>query len=329
MMDRPDIDFGIVNYNGGDALLACVRSILGQSGIGVRVFVCDNASADGSLEQLRQSGMPCSLDETGVNLGYAGACNRLLAKMDAPIQVLCNMDLTFDSDWGVQVQEAFRRHAECGSVASLVLEAGDIVNAVGVRFHRDMHAVNESSGLPLATATGVTEKKVFGCYGAVMAFRREAASAVGPMDESFFLFYEETEWYLRHNLHGFSTIFAPQAIVRHERSRTTVRYSTFKLYYAERNRVRCALVYMPLHQLALLPFYSVQRYWQMAKGGIPGQDASGKKNRKWQLVTTLLKAWVLALLSWPEQWRKARQLRKRLGPTFKNRALAILRHYPS
>lgn len=329
MTDRPDIDFGIVNYNGGEALVACVRSILQQSGVGVRVFVCDNASVDGSLDRLRDSGLPCIIDETGANLGYAGACNRLLAQMDAPIQVLCNMDLTFDSDWGVQVQEAFRRHAECGSVASLVLEEGGIVNAVGVRFHSDMHAVNESSGLPLASASGVTEKKVFGCYGAVMAFRREAASAVGPMDESFFLFYEETEWYLRHNLHGYTTIFAPQAIVRHERSRTTVRFSTFKLYYAERNRVRCALVYMPFFQLMLLPIQSLLRYWTMAKGGIPNQDASGKKNGKWKLVTTLLKAWIVALTSWPEQWGKARQLRKRLGPSFKNRALAILRQYPA
>lgn len=324
-----EIDFGIVNYNGGEALVDCVSSILAMQGVTVRVFICDNASTDGSIKRLQGTSLPVSIDETGKNLGYAGACNRLLLQMDAPVQVLCNMDLTFDSDWGVHVLDVLARNPECGSVASLVVEPNGIVNALGVLFHSDMHAENEGSGKSLSELGALQEKKVFGCYGAVMAFRREVVQTVGLMDESFFLFFEETEWYIKHNLYGYHTLFCPRAVVHHERSKTTVRFSTLKLFYAERNRVRCAIRYLPWGKLLLLPFYSLLRYVRIAKVGIPSSDGSGKKNPKWKLAWTLLSAWIEALVGFPREFRVSRELESRLGKPFRNQVLALLQKYPA
>lgn len=328
-MSVPSIDFGIVNYNGGASLVACVQSILAQQSVSVRVWVCDNGSTDGSIDLLRQALPECVCDLAGANLGYAGACNRLLAQMQAPVQVLCNMDLEFDSQWGLAIHSMLERHPECGSVASFVLEPGQIVNAMGVLFHPDLHAENECSGVPLASVEPLTEKQVFGCYGAVMAFRREVVERVGPMDHSFFLFFEETEWYLRQNVLGFTTWFCPQAKVYHERSRTTIRYSTLKLYYAERNRVRCALRYLPWGPLLALPFHSLKRYTKMARTGIPSQDASGKKNPKWKLIWTLIQAWGVALWGVWGELQKAKALSEQAGHDYRKRAWKVVRQYPA
>jgi GT2 family glycosyltransferase len=217
------IDVGIINYNGGSELSECVKSLLAQTQ-SVRVLVYDNASTDNSIALLKNSGLDCKVIESSENLGYAGACNGLLENMDADIQVLCNMDLEFDPTWAENLLKCFDRHPEAGSVASLVMEKSGVVNAVGVQFGPDLFAKNEASGLNIADAD-VREKEVFGCYGAVMSFRKAAAEAAGKMDASFFLFFEETEWYFRHNLAGFKTVFCPEAKVYHERSMTTVRYS--------------------------------------------------------------------------------------------------------
>ncbi len=56
------------------------------------------------------------------NLGYAGACNKLLEQMNSEIQVLCNMDLEFSQSWAQNLLAAFNRYPETGSVASLVIE---------------------------------------------------------------------------------------------------------------------------------------------------------------------------------------------------------------
>ena len=319
------IDVGIINYNGGEELTACVKSLLAQTEP-VRVFVFDNASADNSVQLLRGQGLECKIIESDKNLGYAGACNGLLDNMDSEIQVLCNMDLEFDPAWARNLLACFERHPEAGSVASLVMEKSGVVNAVGVQFGTDLFAKNEASGLNIADAD-VREKEVFGCYGAVMSFRKAAAEAAGRMDASFFLFFEETEWYFRHNLAGFKTVFCPEAKVYHERSMTTVRYSPRKLFYSERNRLRTAIRLLPMGDVVKLPFRGFVRYLNMAKGGVPGQSGDGKKLSKAAICGALLKAWLQALAMLPQELRIRSKYRKQFG-NVGTKVRAILEMYP-
>lgn len=305
------IDVGIINYNGGKDLCLCVESLLRQTNP-VRVFVFDNASTDDSIELLEKSGKACEIIRSEKNLGYAGACNGLLDKMTSEIQVLCNMDLEFDTIWSRELQACFDRYPECGSVASLVMEKSGYVNAVGVLLGNDLFAKNEGSGLTV-DEVDVREKKVFGCYGAVMSFRRKAADAAGRMDDSFFLFFEETEWYFRHNLSGFETVFAPNAKVYHERSLTTVRYSPRKLFYSERNRLRTAVRLLPWSRIVQLPRLAVKRYLSMAKGGVPGKSGDGKKLSKVSICMAIAKAWLQVLLMFPSELAVRRKYKKLYG----------------
>ena len=319
------IDVGIINYNGGLELSECVGSLLAQS-VPVRVLVFDNASTDDSIAQLRKKNLDCKIIESSKNLGYAGACNGLLENMDSDIQVLCNMDLEFDPTWAENLLRCFERHPEAGSVASLVMEKSGVVNAVGVRFGADLFAKNEASGLDISAAD-VREKEVFGCYGAVMSFRKSAAVAAGKMDASFFLFFEETEWYFRHNLAGFKTVFCPDAKVYHERSMTTVRYSPRKLFYSERNRLRTAVRLLPLADVLRLPFQGVVRYLNMAKGGVPGQSGDGKKLSKVSICVALAKAWLQALAMLPDELVIRKKYRKKFG-NVGAKVREILESYP-
>ena len=305
------IDVGIINYNGSDELTECVKSLKAQT-VPVRIFVFDNASTDNSIQILKALNLDCKIIECSKNLGYAGACNGLLENMDSDVQVLCNMDLEFDPTWAENLLRCFERHPQAGSIASLVMEKSGVVNAVGVRFGPDLFAKNEASGLNIAEAD-VREKEVFGCYGAVMCFRKKAAEAAGRMDASFFLFFEETEWYFRHNLAGFKTVFCPDAKVYHERSMTTVRYSPRKLFYSERNRLRSAIRLMPIIDVFKLPVRGFVRYLNMAKGGVPGQSGDGKKLSKAAICGALARAWLQALAMLPGELVVRRKYRKKFG----------------
>ncbi len=319
------IDVGIINYNGGSELVECVKSLLMQTEP-VRVFVFDNASTDNSIELLKSQGLECKITQCPKNLGYAGACNGLLSQMEAEIQVLCNMDLEFDSAWASNLLKCFERHPECGSVASLVMEKSGFVNAVGVLLGADLFAKNEGSGLD-ANDADIREKDVFGCYGAVMSFRKAAARAAGAMDASFFLFFEETEWYFRHNLAGFKTVFCPEARVYHERSMTTVRYSPLKLFYSERNRLRSAIRLLPVSGILMLPVRGFVRYLNMAKGGVPGQSGDGKKLSKVAICKALAKAWLEAFVSFPKEWAIRKKYEREFG-NVTEKVRALLAAYP-
>lgn len=305
------LDVGIINYNGGGELVRCVKSLAAQRDVSVRVFVFDNASTDDSTEMLSKSGFLCEIIRSHKNLGYAGACNALLQAMDSPVQVLCNMDLDFADDWASHLLECFERNADAAAVASLVMERGGKVNAVGVLFLGDLFAENEGSGMDVRDVD-IREKEVFGCYGAVMAFRAECAKKVGPLDESFFLFFEESEWFFRFRLCGFKTIFCPEAKVYHERSLTTVRYSPRKLFYSERNRLRSAVRLLPASEIFKLPFRGFCRYVRMSKG-VPGRSGDGKKLSKVSICLALGKAWAEALLLLPRELRVRKDYRRRYG----------------
>jgi GT2 family glycosyltransferase len=296
------IDFGIINYNGGDSLLKCVKSIQNLQEAKNRIFIYDNNSQDDSLSNIDNS---VNIERSEKNLGYASACNALLKKMDSDIQVLCNMDLEFDKNWGKEILISFEENLECGSVASLVMEKSGAVNSAGIEFYPDMHAINVDK-IPLKG------ERVFGCYGAVMAFRKEAAQKVGFLEDSFFLFFEETEWYLRHNLLNFPTIFSPAAIVWHERSKTTVRYSPLKLFYGERNRIRTAIHYLPFCYLLKMPFYSFKRYLKMQKEMKKVNSDSTKKNSKIYLICILLKAWASGIFGKKPKFKLTKRDRKNI-----------------
>lgn len=319
-----NVDVGIINYNGGDELTKCVRSLVMQT-VPVRVLILDNASTDNSIALLKNSGLRCKIVQSDKNLGYAGACNMLLDNMNSDIQVLCNMDLEFEASWAEHLLACFAKHPEAGSVASLVMEKSGVVNAVGVQLGADLFAKNEASGLDI-TEADVREKDVFGCYGAVMSFRKEAAVAAGRMDDSFFLFFEETEWYFRHNLAGFKTVFCPYARVFHERSMTTVRYSPRKLFYSERNRLRSAVRLLPPVDVAKLPVRAISRYLSMAKG-VPGQSGDGKKLSKISICGALAKAWLQAIVCLPSELKTRREYRQKFGDV-NAKVIDLLNKYP-
>lgn len=304
------MDIGIINYNGGKALWQCVSSLLNQS-IPLNILIFDNASTDNSLS-LIESNKSCRIIRSSENLGYAGACNKLLEQMNSEIQVLCNMDLEFDQSWAQNLLAAFNRYPETGSVASLVIEKSGVVNAIGVLFEKDLFAENESSGKNISDLN-IQEKEVFGCYGAVMAFRKECVKKVGLLDASFFLFFEESEWYFRHNLAGYKTIFCPEAKVYHERSLTTVRYSPLKLYYSERNRLRTAIRLLPFTEIIKLPIYGFLRYLRMVKKGVPQKTGDGKSLSKKAVIVALLKAWLQALVLIPKEWKVRKKYQKQYG----------------
>jgi N-acetylglucosaminyl-diphospho-decaprenol L-rhamnosyltransferase len=74
----------IVSWNTRDLLRRCITTIhtsLADSGIGYRVVVVDNASADGTPAVLRAEHPEVALIEAGRNLGFAGGNNLALRKV--------------------------------------------------------------------------------------------------------------------------------------------------------------------------------------------------------------------------------------------------------
>src|SRR5262245_38979619 len=94
----PELAIIIVNWNTGELLEQCVRSIEANSpGVNYEIYVVDNASMDESHLFLRalkrlEGGAPIYLIENQENLGFARANNQAIAISETPLLLLLNPD---------------------------------------------------------------------------------------------------------------------------------------------------------------------------------------------------------------------------------------------
>jgi hypothetical protein len=74
-------------------------------------------------------------------------------------------------------------------------------------------------------------------HGAAMMVPRRVLEQVGPMNEDFFLYYEELDWCERIRKAGWTAWVVPQALVWHKESMTVARMGSLKTFYLTRNRI--------------------------------------------------------------------------------------------
>jgi GT2 family glycosyltransferase len=196
-------------------------------------------------------GPATSLVALGANHGFAGGINRAMKQLSEECEFvfLCNPDAIVAPDaLTLCALSLMNAPSSVVSVAPKMLLAGHsgVIDAVGNCVNDRGEAANVGLGQPdigqFDTAGSVTH--VFGpCFGAGM-FRRSAfdSSAVGPLDERMFMYYEDVDWNWRAQLLGYESITEPGAVVMHQMSSSTRHLAyDFKFHFTERNLMLCAL----------------------------------------------------------------------------------------
>ena len=96
--------------------------------------------------------------------------------------------------------------------------------------------------------------------GASMFARKEFVQSIGPMEEDYFLYFEELDWALRGKEKGWKMAFCPNAIVYHKLGASTGSrkvVSEISDFYFVRNRILIARKFFPLTLLTLYPGFLV------------------------------------------------------------------------
>lgn len=123
----------------------------------------------------------------------------------------------------------------------VIQNAGSLVFADGSGRDRGAIVRGTHQHYELDVGQYETLEEVFGACGASMLMRRRMLEDVGLFDESFFMYYEDTDLSWRARLRGWKVVYVPESVVWHAHCGTSVEWSPFFVFHTDRNRLAMLL----------------------------------------------------------------------------------------
>jgi hypothetical protein len=212
----------VVTYDALPWLERCLESVRG-----LETVVVDHGSRDGTLELVRERFPEARLIEQE-NRGLAAGWNAGIAATGGRYVLLLNADAWLLDDAVERLVAFADDHPEAAVVGPRLLNPDGSLQRSVRGFPTLWRLATEylflrklaprSEALNAFYAGGFDHDAVREAefvMGACLLVRRDAIEEVGPADEAFFLFSEETDWCYRFVRAGWKVLFYPGAEVAH------------------------------------------------------------------------------------------------------------------
>ena len=229
---RPPVLVAVVSYNTARLLDACLHALRPDAEAGrVSVTVVDNASSDGSPEQVADNHPWVRLIASSKNLGFGPAVNLAVAKEPEHEWVApANADTAVEPRAITALLAAGARDPAAGVLAPrLILPDGSTQHSVHafptlpftIAFHARVGdrrpAWGEAHCLP-GRWNPERERRVPWAVGAFLLVRMAAWRQVGGFDPRQWMYAEDLDLAWRMARVGWATRYVPEARVRHHES---------------------------------------------------------------------------------------------------------------
>lgn len=228
-MSSPLVSVIIVNWNGGEMLLACLRSLQTFCTYPHEVIVVDNASTDNSVRSIQTHFPQVQLIANHHNRGFAAANNQGLARATGECIVFLNPDTELIQEPFLPLLESLQKNPAIGCIAPQLLNA-DRTPQLSVRpFPKFWDQVFILLKLrPFLSWTPLMKKylgqtisassdrlSVDQVMGAAMVLPRRVIDIVGGWDEQFWIWFEEVDLCYRLKQHGWQVMYQPATKIIH------------------------------------------------------------------------------------------------------------------
>jgi N-acetylglucosaminyl-diphospho-decaprenol L-rhamnosyltransferase len=228
----------IVAWKGADLTIACLRSIEPElaSVAGTRVIVVDNASPDGAADRVEQAIADngwtgwATLIRAPRNGGFAAGNNIAIRAMladpePAEFVLLLNPDTLVRPGAFRILLDFLAAHPEAGIAGGRSEDLDATPQMCCFRFPNAVNEVLGYLGIGVLdrllhrhlTRLGIPQepREVDWVSGAFMLVRKAVIDDIGLMDESYFLYFEETDFTRRARLAGWGCWHVPQSRIVH------------------------------------------------------------------------------------------------------------------
>jgi len=273
---RPSTTIIILTWNGLDYTRACLDSIQAHTKLDqqTQVMVVDNGSTDGTLPYLRQLDW-ITLVENGRNLGFVKGNNVGIqaAPPDHDVLLLNNDTVIQQDNWLEEMQRVAYSAEDVGIVGCrMVLGDGRLLHA-GAYMPQDSFWGQQIGSLEKDVNQYGLDREVTAVTGACFYIKRAVIQAIGPLNEAFFSYFEDTDYCFRAAKAGFRTMCAGNVtIVHHENVSTNVNQVNFSKLFRKSQKI-----FRKQWEHELMTRYETAVFWQSAVGNPSGYAVSARE----------------------------------------------------
>jgi GT2 family glycosyltransferase len=252
--DQPRVGILILNWNNYPDTSKCLESLTGLSYGNYQLILIDNGSKDGSDRELHADYPEIPFLALEKNLGFAGGNNaglRYGQEQGIPYLLLLNNDTEIiQGDFLDRMVLEMEADPELAAVGPMVTTpVGDLERTICPYPSLDFTIWNT---LGLFKPDLSRRQYVNGVAGCCVLVRAAAIQQAGLLDENFFMYAEETEWFYRMNKTGWKVLYLPIKSVLHKGASSTRKLESRSMYIERRANVVYTLVkhHQPLQAAA-------------------------------------------------------------------------------
>lgn len=234
---EPLIHIILVNYNGFSDTIECVESLKKITYSNYVIIVVDNKSTNVSMENqlayLQKNTVYICSDE---NLGFSGGNNigiKYARENKADYVLLLNNDTTVEPDFLTKLVAAAEEKKDNGIFGCKIMyywdrekiwfDGGTFDAKTGNTSHYHKNETKDD----IEAVTFLT--------GCLMLIPIKILGDIGMLDESYFLYAEDTDYCCRVMNVGYQLYYCPDAVIYHKEGASVGTTSNLKQYYVERN----------------------------------------------------------------------------------------------
>jgi GT2 family glycosyltransferase len=238
----PSVGFVVVSWNQRQLTLDCLASLQEQEYPNFTVAVVDNGSRDDSVAAIREAYPDVAILENSRNLGVAAANNRGIQHVlasGADYVFLLNNDTIVDPRMLSELVKVAESDDSIGMTAPSMLyfDTPDIIWCGGNKIDwRTGDTTRLHEGEHIESASKLPSEKVDFITSCAVCIKTAVFRDVGMMDERYFIYYDETDFFVRAGAAGWKAIYVPWAKMWHKVSATMGEGSPRTDYYMIRNR---------------------------------------------------------------------------------------------
>lgn len=219
MVNHPLVYALVLNWNRCEDTLDCLASLARLDYPNLRLLFVDNGSSDGTPEAVAQHFPDAEIIVNERNLGFAAGCNvglRYALDQGADYVFLLNNDALVEPSTLCHLMAL--TEPDVGLVAPKIYYAAEptrIWSVGGMRHPLTIEKTGDARGqIDVGQWDRVLDRDYF--VGCALLLSRRLLTEIGPFDERFFMYYEDSDLSLRARQAGFKLLLSPQARAWHK-----------------------------------------------------------------------------------------------------------------